>query len=231
MRIFGLLCVIIAVAALAIAGRIRLAPRFRADSEGADPASFFPSQPGFVWIYDGFAEYSHRMTLNEVTPGPRRGETVHKITGEVEDPSGGESPHDFRIELEYVFSRDSATERVIRGDVFPHLLRPLVVLRHPIETGRSWSVDAPGGGKIEAGILEVGVDPEDERRFCIVRYTAPAPGLPGGRYVETRTFKQGLGITRFENTIAPEVDFNYFLAYYSLPGRSPAPAPSGPPHP
>lgn len=172
--------------------------------------ALFPEEEGFTWIYNGFAEYGHTMTLTGIQREGITGRTVLEITGEVHDPSGGASKRDFSLALEYVFSGRAVKERVIRGDLFPHRLNPLEILRYPLRKGKSWTQKA-GGRTIRATVLEDGVDPEDDRRFFRIRYTTTMQGLKNNKYIETRLFKEGLGVVRFENTILKDVDFNYFL--------------------
>ena len=60
-------------------------------------SQLLPSVPGYQWIYNGFAEYDHTMTLNVITD-ETDGRT-YQSSGMVGDPSGGESTADRSITL------------------------------------------------------------------------------------------------------------------------------------
>ena len=53
----------------------------------------FPQEIGYEWFYSGFAEYGHRMRLDNISGSTESSEVlVYEISGEVDDPSGGEAP-------------------------------------------------------------------------------------------------------------------------------------------
>ncbi|MDW7662184.1 MAG: stalk domain-containing protein [Bacillota bacterium] len=65
-------------------------------------SALLPSELGYSWIYNGFAEYGHTMTLNNIEDDPTQ--RIYTITGEVDDMSGGESLSDHSISIHYILS-------------------------------------------------------------------------------------------------------------------------------
>lgn len=185
--------------------------------------SYFPMRAGTKWIYHGFAEYDHQMTLRTIRREPRR--IVQRITGQVGDPSGGESKRNFNFRLEYVFAKNTVTERILMADTpFPHRIKNLKLLSLPLRKGTKWSQTVTMNGKptvLTAEIIAVARDTRLKREKITVRYRMPMKGMPQGIYEEERDFVKGMGVTRFEKTFGPrpEERFNYALFRLMIPER------------
>ena len=180
--------------------------------------SFFPDSKGFTWTYTGFAEYGHKMTLDDIQKDEGTGDVTYSISGEAFDMSGGESKRDFTFGLNYVFTKDGAREDVTHMDVFPHRINGLVMLKAPMKEGQTWSFTDNDGRQVDAKVKKMGSDPVDKLAYCEVEYTTPDSTMPDGLYHETRVFKKGLGVVSLVSTILPDVEFNYTLRSTSREG-------------
>ena len=115
------------------------APGGEEDRVSQQLVEIFPQEIGYEWIYSGFAEYGHRMRLDNISGSTENPEVlVYEISGEVYDPSGGEAPGDFGLEMEYVITKDTVTERIIRGEKLIHVFSELELLKLPLQAGTKW---------------------------------------------------------------------------------------------
>ncbi|MCX7922349.1 MAG: hypothetical protein N3B21_10135 [Clostridia bacterium] len=173
----------------------------------------FPDKVGTEWIYSGFAEYGHQMTLDERSKVANKGYEI-KISGNIFDMSDGEAKGDFSLALKYVFSDEAVKEIVEKGEKLPHKIKEFEILRGPLKLGNSWTQNVIINGKeteLKAEILEDTVEKDSNKRVIKVRYTAKVDGMPDGIYKETRTFKEGAGLVHFENTFDQNIEFIYSL--------------------
>lgn len=94
-----------------------------------------PQEAGFRWVYSGFAEYGHTMELKSVISGDDA--VRYETRGNVYDPSGGEAPGDFSLEVEYEVTGESLimrkdSEKMM--DNFPEI----ELIRLPLREGTQW---------------------------------------------------------------------------------------------
>jgi hypothetical protein len=177
----------------------------------------FPRQIGYEWFYSGFAEYGHRMKLDNISGSTDSPEVlVYEVSGEVDDPSGGEASGDFGLEMEYVITKDTVTERIVRGEKLIHLFDELQLLRLPLEKGTEWEqrIETDDGEAVlTAEILSADVEEEEGPVVYRVRYSVPMEGMPKGIYVEERAFAEGAGLVYYARTLGEEYDFmfEYFI--------------------
>lgn len=175
--------------------------------------TMFPDRVGTEWIYNGFAEYGHQMTIDGISV-INEGKSKYLISGKVADMSDGEATGDFSLYIEYEFSNSGLREIIKKGDKLPHKIMEFDVLRAPLNKGNTWKQDVKIGAKeteLIAEIIDVGIEPETNKKIVKVQYTAKAEGMPDGIYKEVRTFKEGTGLVMFENTFNEEIEFNYSL--------------------
>lgn len=185
----------------------------KVSAETEDLLKVFPQQVGTEWIYNGFAEYGHKMRL-DVISHLQDGGTRHLLTGTVDDMSGGESKKDFSLQLEYTFTAEGIREKIQKGDMMPHKIADMIVLKAPLQAGTKWSQEVTLDGKtvtLQAEILETVKETSDDTNVYKVRYTAKASGYPDDVYVETRSYQEGKGLIQFENTYNNEITFGYSL--------------------
>lgn len=173
----------------------------------------FPDVVGTQWIYNGFAEYGHRMKIDGINgqPGQSR---EYLISGKVADMSGGEGKADFSLYLEYHISGDGVKEIVKKGEKLPHKIREFYILKAPLVKGNKWTEKVKINGKeteLNAEIMELSKEVQTNKKVIEVQYTAKADGMPNGVYKETRVFKEKSGVVSFENTFSKEIEFNYSL--------------------
>ncbi len=175
-------------------------------------AGIFPQRIGYEWFYSGFAEYGHRMKLDNISGNTDNPEIlVYEVSGEVDDPSGGEAPGDFGLELEYRITSDTVLERIIRGEKLAHMFKELQLLKLPLESGSRWEQTVESSGKevvLTAEILSA-EKKEDGPDVYKVRYSVPMEGMPDGIYIEERTFTEGVGVTSFARTLGEDYDFMF----------------------
>ncbi|MDD2574190.1 MAG: hypothetical protein WCS98_05195 [Bacillota bacterium] len=177
----------------------------------------FPRQIGHEWFYSGFAEYGHRMKLDNISGSTDSPEVlVYEISGEVDDPSDGEATGDFGLELEYVITKDTVTERINRGEKLIHVFQELQLLRLPLEPGTKWKqkVDTDGEEAVlTAEILSAEIEEEEGPVVYRVRYSVPMEGMPEGTFIEERAFAEGAGLVYYARTLGEEYDFmfEYFI--------------------
>ncbi|HOJ76673.1 MAG TPA: hypothetical protein PLZ08_02020 [Bacillota bacterium] len=175
----------------------------------------FPQRRNTEWIYEGFAEYGHRMKLVRISRIPNR--IIHHIDGEVADLSGGESPRNFKFKVRYLFTGNTVSEQIIAADTpFPHTIKNLVLLKLPLKKGNKWQQIIVKDGKrstLNAEIIKVGWDNLVKQNVLTVRYRVPMAGMPNGVYEEYRKFVKGKGVYSFEKTFGknPSDIFGYQL--------------------
>lgn len=189
------------------------APGGEEDRVSQQLVEIFPQEIGYEWIYSGFAEYGHRMRLDNISGSTENPEVlVYEISGEVYDPSGGEAPGDFGLEMEYVITKDTVTERIIKGEKLIHVFRELELLKLPLQAGTKWQqkVETSGGEQVlTAEILSAEAEKEEGPVIYKVRYTVPMEGMPDGIYVEERAFAEGTGVIHYARTLGEEYDFMF----------------------
>ena len=185
--------------------------------------SFFPQKPKTEWIYQGFAEYGHRMALNSVVRSRDGSRIVHHISGRVEDMSGGESTRNFHFKLRYTFTRNAVYETLVSADTpFPHRIQNLKLLTLPLRKGVKWTQKVTMGGKkstLRAEVMDYGARPDLGSKIVKVRYRVPMAGMPNGIYEEIREFAWRKGVYRFEKTFDPDpaIRFQYILREVKIP--------------
>jgi hypothetical protein len=179
----------------------------------------FPERIGYEWHYSGFAEYAHYMRLDNISGNTGNTEIlVYEISGEVDDPSGGEAPGDFGLEMEYRITSDTVTESIIRGEKLIHVFEELQLLKLPLETGNRWEQTVEtdeGEAVLTAEVLSAEPEEEEGPTVYRVRYSVPMEGMPDGVYIEERAFTEGVGVTYYARTLGDEYDFlfEYYIFY------------------
>lgn len=161
--------------------------------------AFLPGGEGYTWVYSGFAEYGHRMTLRHIIP--RGDRSIYVATGEVFDLSGGESTSDFSMSTLYIVEPDRLVERVSGPMLMQNRYRSLELLRTPVEKGTAWVQDVElvdGGYRTTLTSTITDVKDVDGRRTVFVTYTDNATG-----YEETREIAEGVGVVAYEKFYVP----------------------------
>ena len=200
-KTFGLICLLVMLTSGLLAGCNQTpqpqGPGGLKDSTAQNEAlkQLFPAKSGFVWIYDGFAEYSHMMELEAVSLSD--GQTVYTIAGEIGDPSGGEAKGDFSLAVTYkikegVLLQNKTAPRMM--DTFP----AMELLRGPLTVQNEWEQKT----KDSSG--------KDYQLICTIKEIKEESGLKtytvlykdkSSDFYEIRQIRQGAGIIFFEKNI------------------------------
>ena len=70
----------------------------------AELQNLLPQNEGFTWIYNGFVEYGHEMTLTSIAINPN--DITYEIIGMVYDASGGEADRNFTMTMKYIIDNE-----------------------------------------------------------------------------------------------------------------------------
>ncbi len=168
-----------------------------------------PSEIGFVWMYEGFAEYFHVMQVEaiEKTGGQYR----YRISGDVADMSNGESDLNYRVDIEYLIEEGALiqikSEEVMMDSIFDRL----ELIRYPLDQGSQWTqvqLDEDGQERTLECTIE-NVSSLGARTVYTVLYQDQ-----DSEYYEKRDITTGIGVTRVE--ILWKTDEGNFPIGYTL---------------
>lgn len=176
-------------------------------------SQLLPSVPGYQWIYNGFAEYDHTMTLNAITDETDR--RTYQISGMVGDPSGGESTADRSITLKYLIEKTSLIQEKQEQVMMDSKFNRLTLIKTPLEEGNYWidRVTDKSGKTMElsAQIMKTEILPSGAKQYT-VRYDDNSSA-----YYEERVIREGIGVVSFEKLF--EIGEEPFSAGYYLYGQ------------
>jgi hypothetical protein len=170
-------------------------------------SALLPSEEGYSWTYFGFAEYDHAMTLDAITQSPEG--TRYTVTGEVYDPSGGESDRDFSISLTYIVDGESLVQEKdapMMLDTFDRI----ELIRAPLQPGTAWQQtirDADGNEMTLTCTIEKIEGDAGSRKYTVL-YRDSA-----GDYYERREIQEGVGVISYEKLFIPEGDEPFPIGY------------------
>jgi len=100
-------------------------------------SALLPEHEGYSWLYNGFAEYGHRMKLDKITDEAQK--RVYSISGEVSDPSGGESTVDRNISLKYILEGNKLRQEKVEKAMLDSKYDSLTLIKTPLVSGTFWS--------------------------------------------------------------------------------------------
>lgn len=176
-------------------------------------SKLLPSAPGYRWIYNGFAEYDHTMTLNAITD--EAGRRTYQVTGMVGDPSGGESKADRTITLKYIIEKTSLIQEKQEQVMMDSKFNRMTLIKTPLEEGNYWIdrvTDKAGKTtELSAQITKIEILPSSAKQYT-VRYKDNASA-----YYEQRVIREGVGVVSFEKLF--EIGEEPFSAGYYLYGQ------------
>jgi len=175
--------------------------------------SLLPGQAGFEWRYSGFAEYDHYMKLNSTeTQGAA---TRYLISGEVGDPSGGESQRDFNLQIVYTIDKGVWIQEKQEEMMMDSEFDKLEILRGPIQKGTKWTqqqVDKEGQSRtLDCTIEDIRTE-QGLRTFVVVYQDT------GSAYYEKREIREGKGIVMFEK-LWLSTEGNFEIGYQLWEGQ------------
>lgn len=150
---------------------------------------------GFKWSYNGFVDYRHEMELISITTNENR--VLYKITGEVEDASGGESNSDYTLDIYYIIQGDALIQKKEAPMMMDSDFDELTIIKAPLEVGTKWEeeiVDKDGNKRTIVGkIMDIA---GEEDKIYKISYNEPESD-----YYETREIAEGFGIISFTRSM------------------------------
>lgn len=172
-------------------------------------SALLPAASGYSWIYNGFAEYGHTMTLDTIVDSPNQ--RVYSIKGEVEDMSGGESPISGALSIRYILTGNSLIQEKTELRMLDSKFNRLTLIKTPLVAGTAWSqnaVDKSGKtAKIDAMIRKVEIV-NGKAQYTVYYDDA------GSAYFEERVIREGVGVISVEKLL--ELSDTSFPAGYTL---------------
>lgn len=173
-------------------------------------SALLPSELGYSWIYNGFAEYGHTMTLNNIEDDPTH--RIYTITGEVDDMSGGESLADNSISIQYILFGNELIQEKAELHMLDSKFDRLTLIKTPLVAGTTWTqdvIDKDGNSsRINAIIKKVEIVDDNKTQYTI-RYDDV-----NSAYFEERIIREGVGVVSVEKLL--ELSDTSFPAGYTL---------------
>ena len=172
-------------------------------------SKLLPDKTGYMWIYNGFAEYAHEMTIDSIKEEYQK--MTYHIIGKVEDPSGGESKLNMDIDIKYIISENRLIQEKNEEAMLDSKFDSITLIKTPLAAGTFWSENiADSSGKettINSIITKVEID-EDGLKQYTVKYEDI-----NSSYYEERIIKEGAGITSVEKLLELE-DSTFPVSYF-----------------
>ncbi len=171
-------------------------------------SKLFPEREGYRWVYFGFAEYGHEMTIEEISVTEEG--IIYTIPGEVFDMSDGESDRAFTMTVTYTIVPGAVfqdkREDVMMDSDFDHI----ELVRGPLEEGNSWIqilTNAEGNEfTLKCTITEV--TQEEGVNLYTIEYQDQ-----NGPYYERRVIKEGIGVVSFAKLYMTDED-DFEVSYH-----------------
>jgi len=174
-------------------------------------ARLLPARKDYHWQYEGTAEYGHNMTLNSIQKSKDR--YIYKITGEVDDMSGGESDRDFSLQITYTVEPDVIIQEKKEQVMMDSEFSRLELIRGPLTTGTAWlqKVKDKKGKVTTLRCTITGVTKDGAQKIYSVYYKDQ-----NSNYYEKRKIKEGVGIIFFEK-LYTDSEGDYTIGYTLTP--------------
>ena len=174
-----------------------------------DLSRLLPESKGFIWRYDGFAEYSHQMQLESINDLDQKREYV--ITGEVGDPSGGESNLDRSISIKYTIDGHKIIQEKVESAMLDSKFNKITLIQTPLSVGNSWQeqvVDKQGKlTTLKAFIQKIEIVDDGFKQYT-VRYDDV-----NSSYYEERVIKENIGVINVEKLLELQ-DSSFPVSYF-----------------
>jgi hypothetical protein len=173
-------------------------------------SALLPFEIGYTWIYNGFAEYGHTMTLDAIIES--EDSSVYEISGEVADMSGGEGNFSVDLTLKYILSGNSIVQEKAEEMMLDSKFDRLTLIKLPLEVGNTWTetvIDPETQNEVTLNSEIVIVEMVDSAMQYTVRYDDV-----DSDYYELRIFREGVGVISVEKLL--ELTDDNFPASYTL---------------
>jgi len=172
-------------------------------------AALLPTEIGHTWIYSGFAEYGHSMTLDRIEEASNR--RTYVISGEVTDSADGEGNIGRDIALNYILQGNALIQEKTAKMMLDSKFDRLTLIETPLVAGTTWTetlMDQSGRtAKVDAIIQKVEIL-EGKKQFTVRHQET------GSAYYEVRVFREGAGVLSFEKLL--QLPDDSFSVSYSL---------------
>lgn len=172
-------------------------------------SKLLPNQIGYKWVYNGFAEYAHEMTLDLIQ------EEDHKMTynasGEVEDMSGGESTFDMGIDIKYIISGNSLVQQKSEHAMLDSKFDSITLIKTPLVAGTFWNERLIDDNGIETTINSL-ITKAEIAEDGLKQYTIRYEDI-NSNYYEERVIKEGVGVISLEKLLELE-DSSFPVSYF-----------------
>lgn len=173
-------------------------------------AALLPSEIGYTWIYNGFAEYGHTMTLDAIIES--ESDSVYELSGDVADMSGGEGNLDTALTIKYILSGNTLIQEKTEEMMLDSKFDRLTLIQLPFEVGNTWEegvLDPETGDEVTLNSTIEAAETVDGAMQYTVRYEDTA-----SNYYELRVLREGVGVLSVEKLL--QLSESDFPASYSL---------------
>jgi hypothetical protein len=173
-------------------------------------SALLPAEIGYTWIYNGFAEYGHTMTLDALIESENS--SVYEISGDVADMSGGEGNLDTALTIKYILSGNTLVQEKTEEMMLDSKFDKLTLIQTPLAAGNTWTEEVSDPDTGETVTLSSTIEAAemlDGAMQYTVRYEDTA-----SNYYELRVLREGVGVISVEKLL--QLTESDFPAGYSL---------------
>jgi hypothetical protein len=175
--------------------------------ENQQLANMLPDEEGYEWIYNGFAEYGHTITLDSITGDDEYKEYL--ITGTVHDASGGEAQGDYSIEMKYEIEKGELRQYIDAERTMDPSYQGIILLKSPLTIENSWEQTLMLNGEETTFNCHIAEERDTQEGIeYIVMYEDM-----NSDYYEIRKFKEGKGLVSFEKLYQTE-ESDFPISYH-----------------
>lgn len=179
-------------------------------------SNLLPGSKGFQWTYDGFAEYSHQMKIDNIIDGDKKREYI--ISGQVGDPSDGESKINRDIKLKYKIMGNKLIQEKTEKAMLDSKFDKMTLIQSPLIAGTFWEEevkDRDGKKTTINGYIKMVEIKDNGKKEYTIRYDDI-----NSKYYEIRTIQDGMGVVNFEKLMELE-DSSFPVNYFIYGGEDP----------
>ncbi len=174
----------------------------------AEVARLLPARPDYQWSYHGFAEYGHRMVLQNISK--QDDAIAYHIKGEVDDMSGGEAKQDLSFSVTYTVKPGVLIQNKMGRAMMDTSFKDLELIRTPLRKGNSWLQETTNedGTTVTLKTTITDVKEENGQKIYTVVYKDTQ-----SEYYEKREIKEGVGVLSYEK-LYMDPNGNFTIGYY-----------------
>ncbi|MBM7582757.1 hypothetical protein JOD02_001626 [Caldicoprobacter guelmensis] len=167
-----------------------------------------PARPDYQWSYNGFAEYGHRMVLQDISK--QDDVIIYHVKGEVDDMSGGESNQDLSFSVTYTVKPGVLIQNKTGRAMMDTSFKDLELIRTPLQKGNSWIQETTkeDGTPVTLKTTITDVKEENGQKIYTVVYKDTQ-----SEYYEKREIKEGVGVLSYEK-LYMDPNGNFTIGYY-----------------